>query len=95
VHDLESLIDSIIILFDGRVLFNQSISEIAEHLRMSMSSVRPDQEASLVYTEQTLGGFASLWQDNSAPDGQVDLELLFKAVIANPPIYSNLFKSEQ
>ena len=95
VHDIESLIDSIVVLYDGDVLFNHPVSSVAENLRMSLSATRPEVEPALLYCEQTIGGFASLWHDTSAPDGQVDMELLFKAIIENPSVYPNIFKQER
>ena len=91
IHDIESLIDSIVILHDGKVLFNKDTGNVSQNLRMSISNTKPENDNSLLYTEQKIGGYASLWNDNKAPDGQIDLELLFKAVVANPTIYSTLF----
>ena len=45
VHDLESLIDSIIILYEGRILFNQGLDEVSSQLRMSTTSERPGPES--------------------------------------------------
>lgn len=91
IHDLQSLIDSIVVLHQGNVLFKQSIEDVSENLRMTVTNTKPDAEAGLLYSEQTIGGYANLWQDTDAPDGQINLELLFKAVIAKPGTYSNLF----
>ena len=95
VRDLESLIDSILILYEGQILFNQSVSEITNELRMSTSSMRPEANGQLLYSEQTLGGYANVWKDTSMPDGQLDLELLFKAVIASPEQCSTLFPTNE
>ena len=91
IHDLQSLIDSIVVLHEGNVLFKQSIEDVSENLRMTVSSTKPGAEAGLLYSEQTIGGYANLWQDAQAPDAQINLELLFKAVIAKPETYSSLF----
>ena len=91
VHDLESLIDSIIILYEGRILFNQGLDEVSSQLRMSTTSERPGPDPDLLYCERTIGGFANLWSDPDGSENQIDLELLFKSVIANPEIFSSLF----
>ncbi len=91
IHDLQSLIDSIVVLHEGNILFNQAINDVSENLRMTVTMAKPEPAANLLYSEQTIGGYANLWQDTNTPDGQINLELLFKAVIANPKIYTGLF----
>ena len=94
VRDIESLIDLIVILHKGRVLFNHTVAEVSGNLRTSVSASRPEEGGGLLYTEATVGGFASVWKDHGAGDGRLDLELLFKAVIANPETCGSLFTAE-
>lgn len=93
VQDIDSLVDSIIVLHDGNVMLNKNLAELSGQLRMSLSNMRPEQDLSLLYSEQTVGGYASLWIDDTSPDGQLDLELLFKAVIAEPNQFYKLFSN--
>ncbi len=95
VRDVESLIDLIVILHEGKVLLNRSMADVTENLRVSISASRPAMCAGLLHTEPTVGGFASVWKDENAGDGQMDLELFFNAVIANPEICTGLFNTEQ
>lgn len=95
VRDLESLIDAIIILSDGSVLCNKDISEMTSYLRMSLSTARPEADEYLLYSEPTLSGFASLWCDKGAPGGQLDFELLFKAVINSSDKFAELFERKE
>ena len=91
VKDIESLVDSIVILHEGKVLLNNAIEEICSVIRISVNNLRPEPSPTLLYSEQTVGGFANVWADNQAPEGQMDLELLFKAVIEKPEQFSNIF----
>ncbi|MBX2850083.1 MAG: ABC transporter ATP-binding protein [Acidiferrobacterales bacterium] len=91
VQDIESLVDSIVILHNGDVLLNKSITDVSGNLRMSSDSLRPEPDPTLLYSEQTVGGYASIWQDSTSPDGQIDLELLFKAIINSPAQFQTLF----
>ena len=85
VRDVESLLDRIVILHEGKVLLNRSVSAIGDHLSTGVESRRPEEDADgLIYVEPTVGGFASVRQDTGAGDRRLDLELLFKAVIACP-----------
>ena len=94
VRDVDSLIDPIVILHEGTVLFNHTLAQVTSQIRMSYSVSRPDDNAEgLLYSEPTVGGFNTVWKDSNAADGRVDLEVLFKPVIASPEIYSSLFES--
>lgn len=92
VRDVETLIDSILVLHEGQILLNQGVDTVTSNLRMSQCSSLPSKSDNLLYSEQTVGGFATVSRDTNADDGKLDLELLFKAVIANPGIYTHLFE---
>ena len=56
---MENLIDPIIILDEGRIIFNQPLREAGARLRTVIEAAEPaDTEA--LYTEKTLGGWAVL-----------------------------------
>ena len=96
VRDVEALIDSILVLHEGEVLFHESVSEVSNRTRFAVDSSRPDERsAGLLYAEATVGGFASVWMDANAGDGHLDLEMLFKAVIARPHAFASLFTAER
>ena len=96
VRDVEVLVDAILVLHDGKVLFQGSVSEVSAGIRFSLDPSRPDDRAAgLLYTEATVGGFASVWKDSNAGDGHLDLEMLFKAVIARPDAFASLFTAER
>ena len=84
VRDVESLVDRVVILHEGKVLLNRGVAELSANLRFQVGGDRPDADADLIYAERTVGGYASVWRQRGADDGRLDLELLFKAVIANP-----------
>ena len=85
VRDVESLIDQLVILHDGKVLLNRSVSALSDRLGTFVETSRPEEDADgLLYVERTVGGFAVVRKDTGAGDRWLDLELLFKAVITNP-----------
>ena len=90
VRDVESLVDLIVILHEGKVLLNHTVSELSGNLKFSVSGNRPQEGRGLIYSERTVGGYASVWKDRGGGEGGLDLELLFKAVIANPEIRTAL-----
>lgn len=92
VRDVESLIDNLVILHQGKVMFNQSMAQVSSKIRMTQSPSRPDPGSSdLLYCEPGVGGYWTVWRDSDAEDGIIDLEILFNTVISQPEIYSNLF----
>ena len=96
VRDVEALIDSIVVLHEGRVLFRGNASEVSKRIRFSLDPSLPDERsAGLLYAEPTVGGFASVWMAPNPGDGHLDLEMLFKAVIARPDAFASLFEAEQ
>ena len=91
VRDVEALVDRLLVLHDGRVLFDGGVSELSGSIRISVGTSRPDDNGKgLLYVEPTVGGFASVWKDANAGDGHLDLEILFKAVIARPDEFAAL-----
>lgn len=91
VRDVEALVDRLLVLHDGRVLFDGGVSELSGSIRISVGTGRPDDNGKgLLYAEPTVGGFASVWKDANAGDGHLDLEILFKAVITRPDEFAAL-----
>jgi ABC-2 type transport system ATP-binding protein len=93
VKDVESLIDPIVILHQGKVLFHQTMTEITNRIRMSHSHSRPNaNDPDLVYSEPAVGGF---WTVHSGgdEDGRIDLEVLFNSVLAAPDRFEPVFET--
>lgn len=84
VRDMENLIDPIIILNDGIVIFNDSLDTVTERYSLHHTQTEPDPE-SVLYSEKVLGGWMVMEErtagENQAP---IDLETLFNAVIEHP-----------
>ena len=60
--------------------------------RTTFETSRPQEGAGeLLYVERTVGGFGAVRKDAGAGDRRLDLELLFKAVIASPDACSEIF----
>jgi len=96
VRDVESLIDPITILHEGKVLFEHSMAEVNNKLHMSRSSTPPAADAEgLIYSEAAVGGYWGVWKGPDVDGGPLDLEILFNTVISRPEVYSSLFKNEE
>lgn len=82
VNDVANLLDRIVVIEGGRVIFNQDLFNISSNYRFDFypSSTKP---AEYLYAEQVPGGFMVM--SKNEPHGQstdVDIEILFNAVIS-------------
>ena len=83
IHDVEQLIDHVLILRRSELLLNQPVSDLCTQYTFD---IRPDEylTADVLYHERTVQGNATLSRrqadDEETP---LNLEILFNAVIAN------------
>lgn len=82
VQDLESLIDEVIIIDDGRILFHRSIEAIARELQFKTSR-DPEETGLALYSESSLQGHRLVARNLEGEESHPDLEMLYKAVVAN------------
>jgi len=90
VKDLEHLIDNVTILEDGKIVFHQSMSRIAEALLFKLS-FDPEEAERALYSESSLKGQALLLPNRAGEDSRPDLEMLYKAVLLNGKTINALF----
>lgn len=93
VRDMESLIDSIIIMDDGEIIFHQGMDSILSKLSVKLVS-DPSHIEDSIYYEKTLGGYAVLTENRGEEDTKIDLELLFNAIIKNRERFYEIFSEE-
>ncbi len=93
VRDMENLIDPIIILDEGQVIFNHSALEVSERLSIRLEQDEPAAGEALFW-ERTLGGYAVIYQKSDDGENKIDLEILFNAVINNKEKIGKIFGEE-
>lgn len=93
VRDMKHLIDPILILDKGKIIFNQTIQAIEERISLSLQKEIPEGE-NVIYYESTLGGYAALNENRDGMENEIDIELLFNAVTANYEKVNSLFTAE-
>ena len=94
VHDVENLIDTIVLVDEGEIILNQSLHHIADKLQFTLADNRED-ILDCYYSEKTLNGYAVVCKNRSNVESAVNLELLFNAVIANKQSIQRLFCGEE
>lgn len=81
VRDMENLIDPIIILHDGKVIFNDTVESVNEKYVLSLNTEQPKAGEGM-YTEKVLGGWMVLSERTDDREGKpLDLETLFNVII--------------
>ncbi len=80
VHDIESLLDHIIILENSRLLLDKSVSEITDEYSFAFRQPN-EMNDEVIYAEPSLQGNAVITKRmKDDPETQMNLELLFNAV---------------
>ena len=80
VHDVEALLDHIMILTERELLLNASVAEITEKYAFEMR-LPQDMTDDVIYAEPSLqGNIAMVRRTADMPETQVNLEILFNAV---------------
>ncbi len=89
VRDLESLIDPVIVIDGGKIIFNQSVERISRQLVFE-----PVKEgARALYAEETFGGYAGILPNTSGKETRMDLELLFNGITSNAKEINQVFEN--
>jgi ABC-2 type transport system ATP-binding protein len=81
-RDLESLIDTIIILENGKIIFNAPGSSVTQKLAFG-KTVRIEDENSVLYKEDGIGGYKIVTPANGKEESELDLELFFNAIVSD------------
>ncbi len=82
VRDLENMIDPIIIIEEGKIIFNQSLESITKALLFdTIPEIKENQQP--IYHEEEMSGYAAIMPNLQNKTSRLDIELLFNGVIAN------------
>lgn len=82
VRDIEHLIDTVIVLDNGKIVFTHSLDDISDTLSMDNGKMKPDGET-IFSLEDGYGGYSIIQKNSTGLAGTVDLELLFNAILAD------------
>lgn len=93
VRDMENLIDPIIVLDQGKIVFFQDYEAITKKLAFIRQSELPDSK-SLVYFESSLGSYTVVKVNSGSEETNMNLETLFNAVVSNTDKINEIFKNQ-
>lgn len=94
VRDLENLIDKIIIVDNGSLLLNASLSEISDKLLFTTVN-EVDSASNVIYAEESLKGISIVQENISGQNSKVNLEQLFNAVTEKPEMIKSIFSNTE
>ena len=92
VRDLESLIDTVVVLHGQRIVLNADLGELAE--RLTFATV-PEAGPTDLYAEESLRGAQVIRANRDGAPGRVDLELLFNALVGEAPALAAYLSQNQ
>ena len=83
LHDVEQLIDHVLVLKDSRLLLNSSVEELSAKYGFGLLPM-DIREADIVYSERTVQGDMGIWlRQADERETSVELEMLFNATVQN------------
>jgi ABC-2 type transport system ATP-binding protein len=91
VRDLDSLIDSIIIMDRHEIVFNEPVENITKKLLFKVAD-RNETDETVIYSEDSLRGLYQVKENTTGEESKLDIELLFNAIFTDKKRIMNLFK---
>lgn len=94
VRDLGSLIDPIIVVDQGKIVFHESAERISQklHFELSRQGLR---DGSGVYEERVPGGYMVVSESTAGEPSEMDLEVLFNAILSQPERIRQIFATHE
>ena len=90
IRDLSNLIESVIIIEDGKIIFSKDVFEVEEKILFT-KSLSSDAKSDCLYSEMVTGGYVHLLPNPEQEPSEVELEALFNAIIYNKELVQKLF----
>ncbi|KAB2826685.1 MAG: ABC transporter ATP-binding protein [Paludibacter sp.] len=82
VKDVDTIIDTVTVVDEGRLIFNEATDEITSHFYFERIDSL-DGEENILYQEAGIGGYRVMRPADGVRESHIDLELLFNAIISN------------
>ncbi|QIL76706.1 ATP-binding cassette domain-containing protein [Hymenobacter sp. HDW8] len=83
VRDLDSLIDTVVVLHDRKIVLNQELDQVAERLTFATHSTTDGLD--VLYAEKSVRGQQVILPNTDGRYSRVDLEVLFNSLTSGNP----------
>lgn len=92
VRDLDNILDTLIVIENGEVIFNQTTEDIQNNL--CFKKVKDiDEISEILYSEKEFGGYSVLAKSKGLGCTKIDIELLYKAINSSKETINNAFNN--
>ncbi|MDG2449164.1 MAG: ABC transporter ATP-binding protein [Saprospiraceae bacterium] len=92
IRDLHSLIDHVLLIDEGHVVVNHDMLHISDALSFDVHRNELD-DSMVIYQERVPGGYLAITEGGNDDYLEVDLEVLFNAIITKKEQITHLLKS--
>ena len=93
VRDLDNILDTIVVIENGVVIFNKTTEEIQTNLAFKKVK-NTDNISNILYSEKELGGYSILTKNQGFEETNIDMEQLYKAINSNKTVINDAFKEK-
>jgi ABC-2 type transport system ATP-binding protein len=89
VKDVEGIIDSIVVLDNGKIIFNQSLETVSD--KICFKTLKDINDENVLYAEKHLNSYEAVVRKTDEEASRLNLELLFNSIIAEDSKVVNEF----
>ena len=93
VRDLDSLIDTILVLHEREIVVNQLLDEVVE--KLTFGTYSDTEGLPVLYEEESIRGKNAILRNTTGKYSKVDLELLFNGVTTGHPALLEILKHSE
>lgn len=92
IHDIDRLLDHVVIMDDSKVVFNRGMDEIGERLKFVITD-SAEVISNAFISKPSIGGVAVVTANDDGVETDVDMELLFNLATTNPGLLEYVFRN--
>jgi len=92
VRDMENLIDPIVILDEGEIVLFENCEQISRKIAIKKEKELPESDG-IIFSEASLGGYTIVKENTFEEETNLNLEILFNAVVNNKSKIIEIFKN--
>ncbi len=89
VRDIEGIIDAVVVLENGKIIFNQELETVSD--KLSFKTLKSLENEDVLYAEKHLNTYDAILKKQDEEDTHINMELLFNSIIAKDSKVVNEF----
>jgi ABC-2 type transport system ATP-binding protein len=93
IREVSNLVSSVIIIDEGNIQVNADLNDLSKSIRMYHSTAKVE-GSDIIHVEPAMGGHVVVAKRGEESSSELDLEILFNAVNANPALFNSIAGSE-